>query len=135
MLIDTSGWFSMLDRNDAQQQASCAIYGSAILKVTHSFVIAELVALCTARRFPRQRVLSFISELLADDSVHVVWVDENLTNRSFHLLNARPDKAWSLCDAVSFVLMTELGLTDALTTDHHFEQAGFVCLLNSSGNS
>ena len=42
---------------------------------------------------------------------------------------SRLDKAWSLCDAVSFVLMLRTGEMEALTTDHHFEQAGFVRLL------
>jgi predicted nucleic acid-binding protein len=45
------------------------------------------------------------------------------------LLQSRLDKDWSLCDAVSFVLMQQRGVTEALTTDHHFEQAGFVRLL------
>ena len=44
------------------------------------------------------------------------------------LLQQRPDKEWSLCDAVSFLLMPAHGVQDALTTDHHFEQAGFVRL-------
>ena len=39
------------------------------------------------------------------------------------------DKEWSLTDCTSFVVMQEEGLTDALTTDHHFEQAGFTVLL------
>jgi predicted nucleic acid-binding protein len=45
------------------------------------------------------------------------------------LLEARPDKRYSLCDAVSFIAMRERGLAEALTTDHHFEQEGFVRLL------
>jgi predicted nucleic acid-binding protein len=45
------------------------------------------------------------------------------------VLRQRPDKQWSLCDAISFLLMSQHGIQDALTTDHHFEQAGFVRLL------
>ena len=41
----------------------------------------------------------------------------------------RPDKEWSLTDCISFEVMAELGLTEALTADHHFEQAGFRALL------
>ena len=45
------------------------------------------------------------------------------------MLVNRLDKKWSLVDAVSFIFMRERGMTEALTADHHFEQAGFVCLL------
>ena len=41
----------------------------------------------------------------------------------------RTDKDWSLTDCISFVVMNERGITDALTGDHHFEQAGFAALL------
>ena len=41
----------------------------------------------------------------------------------------RPDKDWSLTDCLSFLTMEELGLSDAFTADHHFEQAGFIALL------
>jgi uncharacterized protein len=45
------------------------------------------------------------------------------------LLVARQDKTYSLCDAVSFVLMRQRSITEALTTDRHFEQEGFIRLL------
>ena len=49
--------------------------------------------------------------------------------RGLDLFVNRPDKEWSLTDCISFVVMREHGLTEALTADHHFEQAGFVRLL------
>jgi predicted nucleic acid-binding protein len=45
------------------------------------------------------------------------------------LYASRFDKAWSLTDCISFVVMEQQGIREALTGDHHFEQAGFVALL------
>lgn len=55
-----------------------------------------------------------------------------LSDESFHrelLFAARKDKDGSLTDCISFVVMQEQGITEALTADHHFEQAGFIALL------
>jgi uncharacterized protein len=43
----------------------------------------------------------------------------------------RPDKEWSLTDCLSFLLMEERGICEAMTADHHFEQAGFRALMRS----
>ena len=59
----------------------------------------------------------------------MIYVDDRLHHAALTLLGERLDKSWSLCDAVSFVIMQEHGLMEALTTDRHFEQAGFVRLL------
>jgi predicted nucleic acid-binding protein len=61
--------------------------------------------------------------------LEVIWMDEDLHLRAMQLLEARLDKRYSLCDAVSFELMRQRDETDALTTDHHFEQEGFVLIL------
>jgi predicted nucleic acid-binding protein len=52
-----------------------------------------------------------------------------LHDSAMALLQAQLDKTYSLCDAVSFILKRQRGLIEALTTDHHFEQAGFRPLL------
>jgi predicted nucleic acid-binding protein len=47
------------------------------------------------------------------------------------LHGSRQDKRWSLTDCITFAVMAERGLVDALTTDYHFEQAGFRALMRS----
>jgi predicted nucleic acid-binding protein len=59
----------------------------------------------------------------------MVWVDEQLHQTAMQLLIDRQDKTYSLCDAVSFILMRQRGVTESLTTDRHFQQEGFVRLL------
>lgn len=98
--------------------------------VTTNYVLTELIALFSSRsRVARPQMFMAIEALLASPRLEVVHVDATLHNAAWRLLKARPDKGWSLVDAVSFVLMQERGLAHALTTDHHFEQAGFVRLL------
>jgi predicted nucleic acid-binding protein len=53
-----------------------------------------------------------------------------LLDRGVSLLRNRPDKEWPLTDCISFVVMQEQGLSEALTADRHFEQAGFKSLLS-----
>ena len=100
--------------------------------MTHNHVLAELVALALVRRFPRAQVLAFVMDLIDNPDIETIWVDEQLHRKAMELLVAREDKTYSLCDAVSFVLMRQCGITDALTTDRHFEQEGFVRLLPPS---
>lgn len=131
MLIDTSGFLCVLDSRDQRHKDAFAIYRSAATRVTHNYVIAELIPLAMTRKFSRLRTLQFLGELMNDSRINIVWTDDLITEKALQLLSERGDKEWSLCDAVSFVLMDEFGLTDALTTDRHFEQAGFVRLLPS----
>ena len=61
--------------------------------------------------------------------IEVLWVDEAFHRAGLDLLYRRADKSYSLCDAISFLQMQERGVTESLTTDHHFEQEGLVRLL------
>ncbi len=129
MFLDTSGLHVIFHSKEKEHEAAVSLFGGAGPKLTHSYILTELVALAIARRLSRAGVLSFVRSLLAHPEVQVVWVDQRLHLEAMELLEHRPDKSWSLCDAVSFVLMSQHRVTDALTTDHHFEQAGFVRLL------
>ncbi len=61
--------------------------------------------------------------------VTLIPTSSDLLQRGRDLFAARMDKAWSLTDCISFVVMNDLGITEALTTDNHFAQAGFRALL------
>jgi uncharacterized protein len=129
MLLDTSGLLCLFDQGDFRHDDAQAFYDAAPVRLTHSYVFVELVALAHARHVPRIAALAFVADLHDDTEIEVVWVDEPLHRQALAFLQTRPDKTWSLCDAVSFLLMEMRGLHDALTTDHDFEQAGFNRLL------
>ena len=59
----------------------------------------------------------------------IVPASRELFQRGVELFTQRPDKDWSLTDCPSYVVMKEQDIEDALTTDPHFEQAGFTVLL------
>ena len=83
------------------------------------------------RNLPRIDALTFVTDLLEHPDIETIWVDEELHQEAVNLLLNRMDKTYSLCDAVSLILMRHRGITDALTTDRHFEQEGFVRLLTT----
>ena len=65
----------------------------------------------------------------SDQNVLILPITDELYAKSFDLFAKRPDKEWSLTDCISFVVMQERGMGEALTTDAHFQQAGFQVLM------
>lgn len=129
MLLDTSGLLCYLDVTDPRHLDADAYFLLATRRVTHSYVLAELIPLCESRGLDCSRVLVFAEDLAKDAQTEIVWVDPVLHQLALSLLRMRLDKTYSLCDAVSFVLMRQRGFTEALTTDRHFSQEGFQRLL------
>lgn len=125
MLLDTSGLLALLDAREPLHQQARDEYSRASTRLTHAFVLAELVALANARGVPADLALRFVMSLLANPDIVTVWPDETLTSQALTLLFARQGRGYSLCDAVSFVLMRARSLHEALSTDHHFDDEGF----------
>lgn len=129
MLLDTSGLLCLLIKDEPEHADAVRCYKLRPARVVHNYIIAEFVPLARVRSVPRNESLKFIRRMQSEKSVALVWVDEETHHAGMELLFKRMDKAYSLCDAVSFVLMHERGITEALTTDRHFEQEGFTRLL------
>ncbi len=129
MLVDTSGFFSLYDEADAFHEQAVSYYDAVANRLTTNYVLAEYTALAHIRGVPRREIIRFSNLILDDESVEIIWVDENLHRQAVALLRERTDKNYSLCDAASFVVMRERGIVESLTTDKHFRQEGFVRLL------
>src|SRR3954447_14393844 len=115
MLLDTSGLLCFHHAAEPQHAEAVRLFAAAPVRLTHNYILAEFIALAAARRLPRQAALALIADLQDSPLVEVVWVDAPLHNAALQLLQQRLDKSWSLCDAVSFVLMERRGLVEALT--------------------
>ena len=126
---DTFYFLALQNPNDkAHRRALALTFAGRMSLLTTSFVLLEFAdAMCRTRW--RNESGSMIRELFANSKVTVVPCTQNLLLRGLSLYESRPDQAWSLTDCISFVVMKEHRLTDALTGDRHFEQAGFKVLL------
>ena len=100
--------------------------------VTTRAVILE-IGNSLAEKAHRPHGVDLLELLEGDPRVEIVPLSEELCRRGFELFRKRADKDWGLIDCLSFVVMAERRLQESLTTDRHFEQAGFRALLRHAG--
>jgi predicted nucleic acid-binding protein len=81
-----------------------------------------------ARNFKAQAA-EVIEDFLTSGEVEIVTLDAALFQRAFDLYRTHTDKAWAMTDCISFIVMRERAITDALTNDKDFRQAGFNALM------
>jgi uncharacterized protein len=129
VFADTLFWLALVVKQDQYhpraQQWSLRIGGRIVTTVP---VLLE-TANALARPAWRAAGVALIDHLLQRSDVEVVPLSIDLWQRGWNLYRDRPDKGWSLTDCLSFLVMQDSGLADALTADEHFRQAGFRALL------
>ncbi len=132
VFVDTIAWIALMNRRDNLHilTTSCMeqLRQQNTSLITTEFVLLEVAdALCD----PKFRALTvdYINRLRRLQSLEIVPVSQSLWAAAWSLYSDRPDKAWSLTDCTSFVVMTQQQIAQAFTADHHFEQAGFTKLL------
>ena len=136
MLIDTSGWAYLFINTQPYHTQADRCFRLALQQqqsmITTNYVLAELVALLgSPLRIPRYRIFEVIDAIKNVSYVQIIHIDEVIDTAAWNLCKSRPDKTWSLVDCSSFVVMQQLELKEALTSDQHFEQAGFIRLLKT----
>ncbi len=131
VFADTHFFIALLNARDEAHALAVRVEAGPLLRlVTTRWVLAEMADAMAAPVF-RTRAAQFVALAKANPWLRVVGDSDALFERGCDLYATRPDKAWSLTDCISFVVMADEGLTEALTGDRHFEQAGFVALLAS----
>ncbi|MEK7685859.1 MAG: PIN domain-containing protein [Verrucomicrobiota bacterium] len=132
VFADTFYFIAFVNERDAAHRRALAFsrtFSGCIY--TTAWILTEVAdALADVER--RMKVARFIESLRTDPLVRIIPPTRELFERGLALYADRSDKSWSLTDCISFVVMNDEGLSDVLTGDHHFEQAGFNLLLASS---
>ena len=129
LFADTSFFVAYLNPRDVNHAvATESMTTSDDRIVTTQWVLAELGNFLAEG--PNRRLFGpLVRALSAEDRFEILTADEESFVRGFELFVRRPDKEWSFTDCASFIVMKDREITDALTADHHFEQAGFTLLL------
>lgn len=134
VFADTSGWANYLVRSEPFHQAAKTLmqqwYREHTKVVTTNYVLSELVALfISPLRITRLQQIQAIETITSAEWIEVVHIDRKLHDQAWQFLKKYDDKMWSLVDCSSLVVMQERDINQGFTTDHHFEQAGFLRLL------
>jgi len=129
LLADTSFFVAYLNARDHRHALAVEWMGNSSQRiVTTEWVLAELGNFLAEG--PNRLLWGpLVRALSAEERVEIVPADHASFFDALNLYVRRPDKSWSFTDCTSFRLMKARKIRDALTTDHHFEQAGFVALL------
>ena len=132
ILIDTAFIIALINRRDKYhlqaKQSAKQIVGHPLI-VTDSILLEVGNAL--ANHF-RQEAVIIIEQFLNAPEVEVVYTTLALFASAFARYKQFSDKTWGLVDCISFEVMIERGIQDALTPDKHFSQAGFNALLKAT---
>jgi hypothetical protein len=132
LFIDTGYVYALINLRDQWHEKALAwqqkISAEKSLLLTTEFILAEIADGLAAVTF-RQAAIQTIRVLTTSPFVQIIPASSELFQAGLALYESRADKDWGLTDCISFVVMIEHDLTEALTTDDHFRQAGFRPLL------
>ena len=132
VFVDTAAWLALVNTRDAlyapARRVMDELNQQSARLITSEFVLIEVANAFSAPAF-RTRAVTLIEGLRLLPNLNIAPVTAELLAAGWQLYRNRPDKEWSLTDCTSFIVMKQENVTQAFTSDHHFEQAGFVKLL------
>jgi predicted nucleic acid-binding protein len=134
VFVDTAAWIALINMSDdlhvPAQKFMGALRQQKVRLMTTEFALLEVADALSAPA-TRSQTAAFVDGLRRLAILRIIPASHELLADGLELYKQRPDKDWSLTDCTSFVVMIRERITEAFTSDHHFEQAGFVKLLSS----
>ena len=127
---DTHFYIALLDDQDGyHEEVQEFLRGFEGLMITTRWILAK-VANFFCSQPERVQAVILLQRLGTDPGTVIKGPSDELYEQGLELYSARPDKEWSLTDCISFVVMSQEKVTEALTGDRHFAQAGFTPLFS-----
>ena len=135
ILVDTLFVVALINRDDQYHRKAVElseIFEGSRLIVTDAILLEIGNALASGYR--AEAALA-IEQFLDSEEVDIIRLDPDLFGRALELYKSRSDKFWGLVDCISFLVMKERGIGEALTFDRHFVQAGFRALMRDDAHA
>lgn len=126
---DTSFFCAILSKNDRFHSEAITVLRQLNSRLVTSDWVLQEVGNSLSKQSNRHKMRPFHDFLRIHPLVTIIPASRDQFEQGLHLFDARRDKNWSLTDCISFEIMKEHRISEALTSDHHFEQAGFRVLL------
>ena len=133
--LDSNGWVALLNKADSLHPRADAVW-TQLIREGRTIILTDWIVAETgngiARTPSRPDFAVAARRMFRSPRSLIIPIGPVLMDRALTLYEERRDKIWGLVDCASFIVMQDEGISEAFTTDRHFEQAGFICLLPAS---
>ena len=134
IFVDTSYFLALPNSHDEFHERTSIMADQINSRLITTEAVLTEIGNALAKSQWRELAVDTLNDLRDDEDVEILSISSEVFSKALNFYSSRMDKEWGLTDCISFVVMEDRKLTDALTTDHHFEQAGFKSLLRNVGN-
>ena|SRR2546428_12615939 len=132
VFVDTAAWIALINEDDDLHTRAHEVLKQLRQRkarlLTTEFVLLEVADAFCSPPF-RGKAITYLNGLRQMKHLHIVPIKQQLLNDAWTLFCQRPDKRWGLTDCTSFVTMTQEQIVEAFTSDHHYDQSGFIKLM------
>ncbi|MEO0533773.1 MAG: nucleic acid-binding protein [Cyanobacteria bacterium P01_A01_bin.123] len=133
VFADTFYWLALLNPRDDWHKSALHYtrQNPNIPLVTTDGVLDEVLNYASTQgALMRQKALALCTQMVREPRISIVSYTSEVRELGMSLYGQRSDKAYSLTDCISMVVMQKMNIVEVLTHDKHFTQEGFIILFS-----